>query len=848
LKQPRHKIILVDDSQVSLDHGKSLLKSFYNVYTAQSGDALFEILEDMIPDLILLDVVMPGMDGFGVIEKLKTDNRYKDIPVIFLTSKSDEKSERRGFSLGAVDYITKPFSAPLLQKRISNQILYLRVQNAVKDYSDNIEVMAGELAKANELTKVLMEKTPFCARLWSSNLKIVDCNDATVALFGFKSKQDCIDASMDIYPEYQPDGMRSAAKIEAFHEQAIVEGACEFDFMFMLPDRTALPAVVNFVRVEYDEGYAIAEYIRDIREQYAIIEEMKRAEVAEESNKAKSRFLANMSHEIRTPMNSIVGFTELALDDDISPKTRHYLENIYENAEGLLQIINDILDISKIESGKMELENVPFDLQELFAACRTATLPKAIDKGLEMYFYAAPIPGKMPMGDPTRLRQVLVNLLSNAVKFTESGMIRIQSVIKNVTDNDVTVFFEVKDTGIGMTDEQIQKLFTHFTQAESGTTRKYGGTGLGLAISKNLVEMMGGKLCVESTPENGSVFNFEVTFDTIDIVEQDAYLEPSLHGDIQKPMFKGEILLCEDNSMNQQVICEHLSRVGLNTIVAENGKIGYEMVLGRKKIGEKQFDLIFMDMHMPEMDGLEAAAKINDLKTGIPIVAMTANVMSSDKEMYEMSGMSGYVGKPFTSQELWQCLLKFFKPVHWQTEDAKQLEKKDDELRKMLIKRFVENNRDKYNEIRMAIDADDIHLAHRLAHTLKSNAAQLRKSPLHDAVLAVEKNLVNGVNNTNNQQMEALESELIAVITELEPVVSKLAKASSQKETMDNDKALKLLLELEPLIKGSNPESLYFSDKLELIPDSEKLIRLIEEFEFADAIKELKRLRKSIQG
>ena len=711
MSHPRHKVILVDDSQVSLDHGKALLKAFYNVNTVKSAAALFEILEEYIPDLILLDVVMPDMDGFETIEKLKANNRYKDIPVIFLTSKSDEESERKGFSLGAVDYITKPFSGPKLQKRISNQILYTRVQNAFSDHTDN----------------------------------------------------------------------------------------------------------------------------------------MKRAEVAEESNKAKSRFLANMSHEIRTPMNSIVGFTELALDDDISPKTRHYLENIHENAEGLLQIINDILDISKIESGKMELENVPFDPQELFATCRSSILPKAIDKGLEMIIYAEPAPGLRPLGDPTRLRQVLVNLLSNAVKFTESGTVSLQASIKKMTDKDVTVFVEVKDTGIGMTEEQLQKLFNHFTQAESGTTRKYGGTGLGLAISKNLVEMMGGELCVESTPGVGSTFSFEVTFDAIGIRDADVQKEQTLHDDIQKPMFKGEVLLCEDNSMNQEVVCEHLSRVGLYTVVAENGRIGFEMVQERKKTKEKQFDLIFMDMHMPEMDGLEAAMKINELGVGVPIVAMTANVMSSDKEIYEMSGMSGYVGKPFTSQELWQCLMKFFRPVKWQTEDANQLKKKDDELRKMLIKRFVESNKGKYDEIKVAIDTGDIHLAHRLAHTLKSNAAQLRKAPLQEVVLEVEKNLMDGINNVTGQQLKALNAELNAVIAELEPVVEQLIQESSQKGKIDTEKALELLSELEPLLLGNDPESLYLTDKLEMIPGSGELIRFIEEFEFAKAIRELKRLKDSIR-
>jgi len=1158
----------VDDNLATLDQGKSLLQAFYKVYTVQTAATLFENLEFDIPDLILLDVEMPEMDGFETIAKLKADSRYKDIPVIFLTSKSDEESERKGFSLGAVDYITKPFSGPLLQKRISNQILYMRVQNAVKDYSNDLEIMVGELAKANERTKVLMEKTPFCARLWNSSFEMIDCNEATLSLFGFKDKFECLEKCFDLYPEKQPDGHRSIDKMRRFHKKAFKEGVCEFEWVYRMLDGTPMPAVVILVRVDYDDGYAVAEYIRDmrehhnmlrdieyrnvllqavnkaathllnsdvdtfekalyestkelaeavhvdrvriwknndkdgelyctqlyewvgnvppqqgnehtidvsysktlpewqetlsagkcinsivskmsdesiaqlkpqgivsllvvpvfaddkfwgfigfddckgerrftdeeesilrscgmlfaeamlrnemiqnirdksdqlksamdtileneermrtmldampfacrligrnfefidcnnealklvgvktkeeyrekfdsivpkhqpcgrlsnelkmeylkqafdegyarfewlyqtpdgkplpcevtmvrvfskgeqiiaayardLREQKAVIEEMRRAEIAEESNKAKSRFLANMSHEIRTPMNSIVGFTELALDDDISPRTRHYLNNIHENSEGLLHIINDILDISKIESGKMELECVPFDPHELFAACRTMIMPKAIDKGLKMHFYAEPPPGKKPMGDPTRLRQVLLNLLSNAVKFTDNGIIRLQASVRKMTDKDVTVFVEVKDTGIGMSEDQIEKLFTHFTQAESGTTRKYGGTGLGLAISKNLVEMMGGELNVESTPGVGSTFSFELVFKTIDIDEEGMFKEhTTVQGNLQKPTFEGEILLCEDNPMNQQVICEHLSRVGLRTVVAENGKIGLEKIQSRIENNEKQFDLVFMDMHMPEMDGLEAASKIKELIPDIPVVAMTANIMSSDKELYETSGMSGVVGKPFTSQELWRCLMKYFEPVNWQSENIAQLEQKNDELRKMLIKRFVDGNKKKYEEISQAINKSDFGLAHRLAHTLKSNAAQLHITPLHHVVLEVERNLKDGVNKVTLQQMKALETELKIAIEELEPHISDISDPPENNAISAKDAKL-LLDDLEKVLIDSDPASMKYVDKLKLISGSEELIQLVEDFEYTDAIKALKKLRKSIKA
>jgi len=577
---------------------------------------------------------------------------------------------------------------------------------------------------------------------------------------------------------------------------------------------------------------------------------------AEVANQAKSTFLANMSHEIRTPMNSIVGFSELALDDDISPKTRNYLTNILANSEGLLHIINDILDISKIEAGKMELESVPFDPADLLNACQTIIMPKAVEKGLQLRFYAEPPVGKVPVGDPTRLRQVLVNLLSNAVKFTDSGTVKLTATIIDKTDNRLTVYVEIKDTGIGMTDEQIKDIFVPFKQAESETTRKYGGTGLGLTITKNLVEMMGSKIDVESTPGAGSTFGFEITFDTIDAPEGKLSDGQAVQSILDKPTFKGEVLLCEDNPMNQQVICEHLARVGLKTVVAENGRVGVDMVKSRKgdidrgAPGAKFFDLIFMDMHMPEMDGLEATAKINELNTGIPIVAMTANIMTSDRELYEKSGMSGYVGKPFTSQELWRCLLRFFRPINWQAEEEDSAgQEPDDTLRMRLMRMFIESNENVFDDISGALAAGDTKKAHRLAHTLKSNAAQLGKELLRQAADAIESNLKDGNDLVSPGQLETLKKELDAVLAEIRPLVqeSMAAGAAAASEKRLDAAAMRQLFEdLEPLLRDDDPDCLTFVDALRSVPGSEELIRQMENFDFTPALVTFEELKRTI--
>jgi CheY-like chemotaxis protein len=433
-------------------------------------------------------------------------------------------------------------------------------------------------------------------------------------------------------------------------------------------------------------------------------------------------------------------------------------------------------------------------------------------------------------------------------------MIKLHASITDTSEKTITMHFEIKDSGIGMTAEQMQKIFAPFTQAESGTTRKYGGTGLGLAITKNIVELMGGTLLVESAVGVGSKFSFDLTFDTIDISDEELLEKHIVFNELEKPAFEGEILLCEDNAMNQQVICEHLARVGLKTFVADNGKMGVEMVRGRMLSGEKQFDLIFMDMHMPVMDGLEASAKIIEYNANIPIVAMTANIMSNDREIYKMSGINDCVGKPFTSQELWRCLMKYFKPLNWQAVNKTPQTQTDDELRQKLAVNFVKDNQNKLGEIKDALSAGDIKLAHRLAHTLKSNAAFLGKILLQQAAANIEDQLKDGQNTVTPQQMTALETELSAALTELSAELPKETKEKAedsqsgdvQGEEVSFELKKELFEKLEPMLEMGNLECRKFIDSLRRIPQTEKLIQQIDDLDFQEALVTLGELRKTI--
>jgi signal transduction histidine kinase/DNA-binding response OmpR family regulator/HAMP domain-containing protein len=561
---------------------------------------------------------------------------------------------------------------------------------------------------------------------------------------------------------------------------------------------------------------------------------------AEAASVAKSSFLANMSHEIRTPMNSIIGFSELALDDDISFKTKDYLKNIIGNAEGLLQIINDILDISKIESGNMKLENIPFDIHELITLCRSIITPKVIEKGLELYLSAEPAIEKILIGDATKLRQVLLNLLSNAVKFTDSGKVSLFVKVDKYSEKTITLRFEVKDSGIGMTPAQITKITEPFTQADISTTRKYGGTGLGLSILKNILEIMNSKLEIESAPGVGSRFSFTITLDTTD----EEITVNSIADKLEKPMFHGKVLVCEDNEMNQLVITEHLAKVGLKTEIAKNGQEGIDKIIECIERKEKPYDLIFMDIHMPVMDGITATPEIIKLGTKTPIVALTANSMSGDRELYKKLGMSDYIGKPLTSQDLWHTLLKFLKPVSFvKTENA------DNNFQIKLIKEFVKSNQTKFDEITEAIDTGDIKLAHRLAHTLKSTASLIGMVVLHKAAADVESALKKGNIPVEAARMSLLKTELENSLEDLKLYLNKNeipVPTETSVTSVDAVKARELFDKLEPLLKSGNTECLGIIDDLRTIPKSETLIEQMETFYFSEALKTLMELKKNI--
>jgi CheY-like chemotaxis protein len=448
------------------------------------------------------------------------------------------------------------------------------------------------------------------------------------------------------------------------------------------------------------------------------------------------------------------------------------------------------------------------------------------------------------MGDPVRLRQVLINLLSNAVKFTNIGTVKLLASVKNAEDETVTIHFEIKDSGIGMTPEQIEKIFEPFIQADDSVTRRFGGTGLGLAITKNIIELMGGTLAVESMVGVGSRFCFDLTFDLID---DDIFSvsEKIIVNDFEKPNFEGEVLICEDNTLNQRVVCDHLARVGLKTVVAYNGKEGVDIVASRLEAKEKPFDLIFMDIHMPVMDGLDAAAKIAKMGVKTPVIALTANVMSNDLELYKVSGMSDTVGKPFTSQDLWRCLIKYLPVVSYTSVDKRRQMVDDEKIQKQLRTNFVKDNQDILAQIKTAVDTGDIKLAHRLVHTLKSNAGQIGEKNLQEAAAIAENKLSGSRSMLKKEHLPALETELESVLLKLSPLLLEASRRHTA-ELIDPQKILKLFERLEPMLREKDTGCLEFLDEIYTVPGTEELAQQIEDYNFKQALQTLEVLKRKL--
>lgn len=628
-------VLLVDDKEENIIALEALIKrdDIRIISTTSSNEALKLAWENNI-SIALVDVQMPGMDGFELVEVLKSNPRTKDIMVIFVTAISKEsKYAVKGLSSGAVDYLYKPLDPVITSAKVDSFIQLAKAQLEIS-------------AKNKELIKYSIIVNNSCDIICLVNAKtnyIEQVNPSVKRVLGFKV-EELENQSFDVII---PDELK-----EQFQKELPTQELKDNVFEFLLQHKNGEKIWTECRVVLKDNNYFFNISDHTIHKVY----KEKLIDAREEAIQAKNikeRFLANMSHELRTPLNGIIGISHLLKETLLEDQQRNMINLLELSSQSLLGLVNDILDISKIDSGKLIIIKKEVNIRTLLRSVIELLKVKADEKLVDLILEIDDEIPEYIEADPLRLNQILMNLLSNAIKFTPRGHVKMRVLSLNKSEDDIKLLFIVEDTGIGIAAEKSHRIFESYEQAEDDTSEKYGGTGLGLAIVKKLVNMLGGEISFTSELGKGSSFNVELDFKIVKNTL--AHFNRSLLNPLSS--LKGlKILVAEDNMVNQFMIKKILQSWEVEVQIVDDGLKVIE------SMQQNNYDIILMDTYMPEMGGFEATQKIRSELTGdkqkIKIISLSAAVLEEEKKAALDAGMNYVLTKPFLPEELHRVILK----------------------------------------------------------------------------------------------------------------------------------------------------------------------------------------------
>jgi len=697
----------------------------------------------------------------------------------------------------------------------------LRIVGAMADINET-KRLVSDLETESTMLHTMFDSVPDLIFCKDTGFNYFRCNESLLKYFNLteeelfgKDDEDGLGIARELAQEYR------AMDRQVMKERKVItyeEYVPALDGSMKLFETNKVPLILN------GSIAGIMGIARDITERKAM------EEAAQSANKAKTAFLANMSHEIRTPMNAILGMSEILENENLGERQMGFVRDISQSAHSLLSIINDILDMSKIEAGKLELHPVDYSFSQFMDNIVSMFTHVAGNKGLEfIYETSGDIPDYL-FGDDIRLRQVLTNICGNAVKFTDTGHVKL-----SVSASRDKLVYKIEDTGSGIFKDDLPKLFNAFEQVDKYKNRKVLGTGLGLPICKSFIDMMDGEINVESEYGYGSAFTI-----TLPIVRgrAESVGKDEMDGE-EQAIFAPDarILITDDNAFNLKVASGLLNLMDITAETADSGDRAIEM------IKTTDYDIVFMDHMMPMKDGIETLRDIRALGKKyreLTVIALTANAVKGAREMFLKSGFDDFIAKPINTGELRDIIKKHLPHDKIRTETNPEgriarLSMEDELMRKASIT-FVKENRETLNELSESLGAGDVKTANRIAHTLKSGAGYLGRKELMDAAFSLERSLQNDIDEHTPEQIRLIERELNEVLHDLEPLVAEAELNRPEAVEVDRSEVVELLALIKPLLIKGDFDAVDYVERLQGIAGLEELADLIDDYDFEGAL------------